>query len=455
MFVGREEELNILNKVLKSAKNQNILMYGRRRVGKTELISEVIKDKNAIYFEASEDIAANDIERLSLLIGEYYKLPLSFKDIREALVFLFEKGIQEDLVFVIDEYPYLRNTIIGLDSIIQNVIDEYRHKSKLKLILCGSFVDVMKNILEYENPLYGRFETIVDLKQMDYYDASKFYINYSPEDKIALYSVFGGIPFYNFLIDEEQSVEENIINLLLSSSSVLFKEVENYLKLEVAKIASANAVFDVVATGSSKFSDILNRSHLPSSAALSDVLSKLNSMEIIKKEAPINDLNNRKKTKYYIDDNLTLFYYSFIYRYRSQLAVMDKRAFYKRYVEKELYTSYIPKVFESICKQFLIRKNKRDDLFTLIGKYYYDDPKTKTNGEFDVVTEDEKGYVFYECKYIDKKIDDKMIENEIKQVVNTGLNCYKYGFFSKSGYALKTVSDNLILYTLEDLFKPL
>ena len=116
---------------------------------------------------------------------------------------------------------------------------------------------------------------------------------------------------------------------------------------------------------------------------------------------------------------------------------------------------FVPKQFENICKEYLIKENiagKLNTPFYKIGTYYYDDPKNKTNGEFDVVTLDSNGYIFYECKYKDKAINNQTIYKEIQQVKSTGLNCYKYGFFSKSGYVEKS-DDNIIQYTLDDLYK--
>lgn len=455
MFIGRKKELAILNEAFASDRQENILTYGRRRVGKTELIKEAIKGKKAIYYEAKEISAEKTIDDLSLLISEILDLPrFKFDDIESLLDLVFKMAIDETIILVIDEYTNMQDSIKGLDSIIKSLIDRYTNNSKLKLILCGSYVDIMKKILDYGKPLYGRFRYIIDLKQMDYYESSKFYDDKSNEDKIALYSIFGGIPFYNNLIDSTLSVKDNIIKLILDSNSVLYNEVDIYLKGELSKLDNANAVFDAIVAGKSRFTEILDKSDIKSSPIVSDILSKLIRMELIKKEAPINDLNNKKKTHYYIDDNFVMFYYRFIYRYKSQLVVMDKEKFYEKYIEKDLYSTYIPKVFESICRQYLIRKNLSNELsepFNIIGKYYYDDPKTKTNGEFDIVTEDDNGYIFYECKYTDKKIDQTIIEKEIEQVKKTGLMCYKYGFFSKTGYDDIDLK-NAILYTLKDIF---
>ena len=130
-----------------------------------------------------------------------------------------------------------------------------------------------------------------------------------------------------------------------------------------------------------------------------------------------------------------------------------------KFYECDFEENYVPKAFEEICKQFLIRKNrlgKLEDDFEKIGKYYYDDSVNHKNGEFDVVTQNDNSYVFYEAKFKSEKLDKNLIWKEIEQVNNTGLFCNKYGFFSKSGYKEieEEYKQNLILYSLEDLFSP-
>ncbi len=134
---------------------------------------------------------------------------------------------------------------------------------------------------------------------------------------------------------------------------------------------------------------------------------------------------------------------------------MNENAFFEYFIQEDFYKTHVPHVFESVCQQYLVRQNKENKLsipFFEIGKYYYDDPVHKKNGEFDIVTLDPNGYIFYDCKYRNEKVTDKMINQEINQVQQTGLNCYKYGFFSKSGFDVKK-NDKLILINLETLFK--
>lgn len=456
-FIGRKEELKKLNKVISSEEMSFALIYGRRRVGKSELVNQAIaksKVKN-LYYECKQVAQESNVNGLSEIVSETLGLPkLGFTDIESLLNYIFEFSTKEKMVLVLDEYPYLRESVKGMDSILQAVIDKYCKTSKLTLIILGSYVEVMHSLLEHENPLYGRVDLTINLKQMDYYESSFFYPNYSAEDKVRIYSVFGGIPYYNRLIDDSKSVKENILSLIASPGARLENEVPMYLNAELSKIVNANEVFEALARGFSKYSDILSQSHVSSGPTLVDVLDKLISMEVVVKTAPINDSANKKKIGYYICDNLSLFYYRYIFRYSSQMNIMDSDVFYKKYIEKDFEEYFVPHVFENICRQYLVRKNKAGEIEPVIeniGKYYYDNPTERTNGEFDIVTEDERGYVFYEVKFRKKPVSDEMINEEIKQVKATGLDCYKYAFFSRSGFNCEK-RENVALIAIEEIF---
>lgn len=458
MFYGREKQKKTLLNMFEKEEQMISLIYGRRRVGKSELIKQSLKetDVQSIYYECKQTTERNNVESLSDLVSEAFGYPkLSFADIEDLLNFIFKKAEEKSLILVLDEYPYLRENVKGLDSIIQSLVDKYKDTSHIKFILCGSYVDTMKELLTKQNPLFGRIDLIIDLKPMDYHESALFYKEFSDEDKVRLYSVFGGIPYYNRLIDSSKSVRENIIELIASSGARLENEVAMYLNSEISKITNANEVFEALAKGFSRYKDILDQSNVSSGPTLVDVLDKLMKMDVVKKEVPINDETNKKKAGYYISDNLSLFYYKYIFRNISRMSIMDSENFYDKYIEEDFETKYVPKRFEDICKQYLIRQNKAgamDEIFEKIGKYYYDDPVNKKNGEFDIVTLDDKGYIFYEAKFRKNPISEQMINEEIEQVNNTGLNCYKYGFISRSGFECEQVN-NRILITLEDLYK--
>ena len=458
MFYGRENERKKLHRMFLSDGQMISLIYGRRRIGKSELIKQALKetDIKSIYYECKQTTERNNVDSLAELIAEIFDFPKpAFENIEALLQFLFKMSEKEPMILVLDEYPYLRENAKGLDSILQSLIDHYKDTSNMKFIVCGSYVDTMKALLEKQNPLYGRIDLTLNLKPMDYYESALFYPEFTEEDKVRLFSVFGGIPYYNRLIDGQKSVRENIIELIASPGARLENEVSMYLNSEISKITNANEVFEALAKGFSRYKDILDQSNVSSGPALVDILDKLMRMDVVSKEAPINDENNKKKSGYFISDNLSLFYYKYIFRNMSRMNIMDSDVFYDRYIAEDFETKYVPKSFERICKQYLIRKNRKglmDEVFEKIGKYYYDDPIEKKNGEFDIVTLDDRGYIFYEAKFRKEPVTENVVRNEIRQVEQTGLESYKYGFFSKSGFACEE-EENRILIELKELYK--
>ena len=456
-FIGRKDFLNKLKKQVDTDEMSFSLIYGRRRVGKSELVKETLRCANekSIYFECKQVAEESNVASLSAIVSEVMELPkLGYTDIESLLDYIFKLAVNEKLILVLDEYPYLRESVKGLDSILQSLVDRYRESSKLKVIILGSYVEIMRSLLEHSNPLYGRVDLTIDLKQMDYYESALFYPEFSPEDKVRIYSVFGGIPYYNRLIDDKKSVRDNMIDLIASSGARLENEVSMYLSAEISKIINANEVFEALARGYSRYSDILSQSHVSSGPTLIDVLDKLIKMEVVVKTAPINDPNNKRKVGYQIADNLSLFYYRYIFKYLSQMKIMDSSVFFSKYIEKDFEENYVPHQFEEICKQYLIRENKAGNInpvFEKIGKYYYDNPKEHTNGEFDIVTEDELGFAFYEVKFRKASVSKSMVEDEIAQVDATGLKCYKYVFFSRSGYE-EMEFDNVVKIDIKALF---
>ncbi|WP_329740149.1 ATP-binding protein [Enorma massiliensis] len=458
-FIGRTKEQEKLLAQLSSPIQNAALLYGRRRVGKSELILHTMRqasDARTIYYECRQTTTENNTKNLSEVIAEAFDMPpLAFSDIEAALRFVFDRATGEKIVLAIDEYPYLRDVVKGMDSILQVLLDEYRDRSHLSLILCGSYVEVMKSLLERDNPLYGRIDLKINLQPMDYYESAQFYPERSCEDKVRLFSVFGGIPYYNRLIDKNASVRENLIHLILEPDARLEDEVPSYLLSEISKIGNAHEIFSALADGHARYRDILSQSHVSSGATLVNVLNRLIGMQLVQRRSPINDPNNKKRTSYVICDGLSKFYYRYVFRYLSQRSVLDPEVYYDRYVNDDFETQFVPRAFEEVCRQYLVRQNRMGNSeppFDLIGTYSYDDPVTRTNGEFDVVTKDPLGYSFYEAKFRTTPITQRMIEDEIEQVQRTGLTCHRYGFFSRSGFEAQA-DERTALIGLEELYR--
>ena len=271
-----------------------------------------------------------------------------------------------------------------------------------------------------------------------------------------MYSVFGGLPYFNSLINPELSADENIVNLIIKKDSILEHEITEMVLSETNKISLLNDLINIIGSGTTKYSDIVSKLNQYSGSRPDYLLNKLIDMNIISKVTPINDKNNSKKMFYRFDDNLIHFYYKYIFNNPYSINRTDATFFYDKFVKEDFERQYIPKKFENISQEFLLRCNfegKLENIIMEIGTYLYDDSKLKINREFDVVTKDKLGYISYECKYTNKPISMKIIEEEIKQTQDLNIKFYKLGFISKTGFINDVDKDKYVCFELNDFYK--
>lgn len=459
MFIGREEELKEIRDSLETPRFEATLIYGRRRVGKTELIRESLlnTDKKILHYECKQVTPKQNLILLSKVIVDSFNLDLKdyvFENYDELFDFVFKKSTESEFVMVIDEFSFLLNSKEAVDSSLAVAIDKYKSQSHMKLIISGSYVKILKEMISVGNHLYGRFTHIISLSPMDYYTSSKFYPDYSNEDKVKMYAVFGGMPYFNSLIDSNLSAIENILNLIVRKNSILETEIENVVTKETNKIAEMNILITLISSGCTKYSDMVSRLS-KDGMRIDYYLDKLIEMELIEKLVPINDAKNKKKTFYVFKDNLIKFYYRYIYANLNMRNVMNPDTFYNLTIKKDFEENYIPKVFESIAREYLVLANKQGKIQPVIfdiGTFSFDDAKNKRNVQLDVVTKDENGYISYECKYTNEPIGRKVIEEEKAQTIDLGMNIYKLGFVSKRGFKPDVDRNLFNCITLDDMY---
>ena len=304
MFIGRERELASLNQLYTSERFEFVVIYGRRRVGKTALINRFIKEKNAIYFMGVESNAKQNLENFSRNILEYgagIQAETAFLSFQAALEYVFRLSEKERLIFAIDEYPYVARASKSLASTLQLLIDKYKDTSKLMLILCGSSMSYMEDqVLAYKAPLYGRRTAQMKIQPFDFADTCRYFRDFSEEDQALIYGIVGGTPQYLLQINDRLSVEENIKNTFLNPISSMFEEPENLLKQEVREPALYNAIITAIATGASRMGEISTKVGEDTSVC-STYLKNLISLGLIRKETPYGEKSSRKSI-YSIDD---------------------------------------------------------------------------------------------------------------------------------------------------------
>lgn len=458
MFIGRTSELKEIKDGLKTNRFESFLIYGRRRVGKTELITESIKNEKRfiVSYECIKGSLAINLNLFTEKIRNIFNEPyVNFSNFIELFDYLFSKSLETDMILLIDEFSFLLDEDFSIESNLAVIIDKYKNKTNLKLFISGSYVTLMQKMVEYQSHSYGRYTHIMLIRPFDYYDSSLFYQEYSNEEKVMMYAVFGGVPFFNSLIDINKSALENIFDLVIKRDSILEHEINEMILVETNKIANMNSLISLIARGVNKYKDIDNNLSAMGISKPDYLLKKLIEMNIIKKTFPINDENNKKKITYVFNDNLLNFYYKYIFFSPYQEFRNNPVFFYDNFVKADFESSYLPKIFENISSEYLFRMNinyKIKPIILKIGKYFYDDAKNKVNREFDVVTLDENGYISYECKYTNSKINLNVIKEEEKQIKDLEISFYKLGFISKNGFESNIDKEKYKLITLDEIY---
>lgn len=438
MFIGRERELQTLNKLYASNKFEFAVIYGRRRVGKTALINQFIESKNAIYFMGVESNAKQNLENFSKSIIEYntgIEAETSFLSFQAALEYVFKLSEKERLILAIDEYPYVARSSKSLASTLQLLIDKYKDNSKLMLILCGSSMSYMEDhVLAYKAPLYGRRTAQMKILPFEFDETCRYFKNFSNEDKALIYGIVGGTPQYLLQMNDNLSVEDNIKNTYLNPTSALFEEPENLLKQEVREPALYNAIITAIATGASRMSEISNKVGEDTNVC-STYVKNLVSLGIIQKETPYGEKASRKSV-YSIEDNMFRFWYRFVPENNSIIARGAADLAYKR-IEPFL-SDYMGKVFEEICKQYLwklLLAGKCPVEFSSLGRWWGNDPIEKSQAEIDILAEQDKNTaLFGECKWTNEKVDLGVLETLVKRSELFSYKKVHFYLFAKSGF---------------------
>lgn len=438
MFIGREKELKALNNLYTSDKFEFAVIYGRRRVGKTALINELIGDKKSIYFMGVESNAKQNLENFSKSIIEYNSgivVDTSFQSFQAALEYVFELSKNERIILVIDEYPYVARSSKSLASTLQMLIDKYKDTSKMMLILCGSSMSYMEdNVLAYKAPLYGRRTAQMKILPFDFEETCRYFKNLSAEDKALIYGIVGGTPQYLLQMNDKLSVEDNIKNTYLNPVSFLFEEPTNLLKQEVREPAIYTAIITAIATGASRMSEISTKVGEDTNVCTSYIKNLMN-LGIVQKETPYGEKNSRK-TIYYIEDNMFRFWYRFVLDNNSIIMRGAADRVYKR-IEPYL-SNYMGKVFEDICTQYLwklLLDGKCPVEFSSLGRWWGNDPVEKKQTEIDIMGEQDKDTaLFGECKWTNEKVDLGVLETLVKRSKLFSYTNVHYYLFSKSGF---------------------
>ncbi len=462
-FIGRKSELEFLEKSYEKKGPQILVIYGRRRSGKTELIKQFIEQKEAIYFLADQRGVVKNIERFIKDIEHFFGLdPLKIDSFEEAFRVVVKNVNRKRLIIAIDEFSYLIEKDPSLKSVFQFIIDEILRETNIFLILCGSSISMMeKGVLSYKSPLYGRRTGQIKLMPLPFMQVREFFPKYSIEQVIELYSVLGGIPAYLNLFDPEMDLSSNIRETFFIKEHLFYQEPEIILKEELREPKVYFNLLDAMARGKTKLTDIANTAGI-NVKDVSPYIGSLIELDLVEKTQLVTEQKARsKKTLYGLKDNFFRFWFRFILENKEKIE-RGRTAEVSQEIQRD-FSGYVGKTFEKICVDFLWKHPSFS--FTTVGNWWGGMRDTETGErktiEIDIVAlnRNTKEILFGECKWQNKKIDVNTYKQllEHKEYVNWNNEKRKEYFvlFSKSGFtdAMKRIAqrDNVMLYDLTDI----
>ena len=457
-FVDREQEMETLQSEYERDGSALVVLYGRRRVGKTTLISEFIKDKNALFFLASEESEAQNRSLLKEKVAEFIDSDLLRSAEVKSWDVLFQSimdtPFESKPVIVLDEFQYLGKANPAFPSIFQRIWEEILKDKPVMVILCGSLISMMESqTLAYGSPLYGRRTAQIRLKQIPFAHYHEFFPGKSRRELIEMYAVTGGVPKYIELFSESRDIYGAIRKCVLNRSGYLYDEPHFLLQQEVTEVGSYFSIMRAIAAGNSKLSAISAVLEIKATS-LTKYLKTLIDLDILEREVPITEENpeRSKKGLYKIKDNYLRFWFAFVYPNMSFIEsghseiVMNK-------IKKSLVRNHIAFVYEDVCKERMWELNAEDAWpfnFTKLGRYW--DART----EIDIAALDPEGknLILGECKYWQEPVDvDVLRDLEAKTDAVAWERSNRkvwYVLFSVSGFtdeltALATAREDVLL----------
>ena len=441
-FIDREQEMETLVEEYNREGSSLVIMYGRRRVGKTTLISEFIKGKNALFFLASQESEAQNRNLFKEKAAEFINSDLlrnaTVSDWDTIFKAIIETKFETKPIIVIDEFQYIGKSNSAFPSIMQRIWDGLLKDKSVMLILCGSLITMMKEqTLEYSSPLYGRRTAQIKLKQIPFSYYENFFPNKESKELIEMYSVTGGVPKYIESLREEKDIYSAIKKYVLNPSSYLYDEPHFLLQQEVTEIGSYFSLIKTIAAGNSKLSAIATALELPQTR-LTKYLKTLIDLDILEREVPITEENPDKSKKglYRIKDNFIKFWFAFIYPNLSFLESGNTEIVMKK-IEKGFVSGQVSFVYEDVCRQKMWKMNA-DEVwpftFSKIGRYW------DNNTEIDIAAldPDGKNLILGECKYWKEPVGINIfadLEEKAKKVAwNKNNRKTWYILFSTGGF---------------------
>lgn len=436
-FINRAKELAALNEKWETGISQLFIIYGKRRVGKTELVKQFLKDKPSIYFLADKRNHVDQLKELGRVVGNYFDdsilIKNGFQNWLEFFEYISSKG-NKSLAIAIDEYPYLVETDDAISSVFQKGWDQYLKNSKVFFVLLGSSIAMMESeTLIHESPLFGRRTGQILVDPMTFANSWKFFPKKNFDEFMSVYSITDGMPSYLLQIDGEKEIKENIEKKIFSHTEFLYNEVEFMLREELREPKNYLAILKAISWGKRKFGEIVNDTGLKKNV-ITKYLSILEKLRLVEKEVPATEKNIGKSRKglYKISDNFFRFWFQYVFPFKSDLEIGR----YSHVLDQfdKLFNTLEAVVYERVCQELIFDFESKLFAFERVGKWW------EKEKEIDVValSEKENRIVFGECKWSSKPVGTNVFRElrEKAKYVQWGRGKREEYFilFSKSGF---------------------
>lgn len=453
-FVNREDELSRLRGCYESDDAEMVVIFGRRRLGKTQLVQHSLSDRDdAVVYQATETTSQIQLDEFVDVTSETFPGITQIKQDWETL--LGYLGDQNGIV-VLDEFPYLIDADESLPSVIQRLWDQRFQNTSGTLILIGSSISMMEEATLLGNsPLYGRFTEKLDLRPLDFTAAQEFVPdNASTEERIFTWGIFGGVPYYLDSVGLGRELGTALTKEVLSQKGYLHNEPEYVLRTELTNPNRYFAILTAIAAGKTTSNEIAQAVGIDGKQ-ISTYTQKLERLRLIEREVPITEEKAKsRRGRYRILDSLFRFWYRFVYGKEDRYERLGEDA-YEAVIEPEL-PDFVSQEFEKLCQNAL-PKLYPEEMFLDIGRWWYKEH------EVDVVGFTTGGtMVVGECKFTNKPLDYSALASledhaaEIRWTPDTSNSNKKYALFTRSG-ATQSVReavskrDDLQLFDLRDI----
>ncbi|MDR1205331.1 MAG: ATP-binding protein [Peptococcaceae bacterium] len=451
-FVNRAEDLAFLQSEYEKPGASLVIVYGRRRVGKTSLLAEFGKDKRMLYFLATEESEAVNRAQFKDQAAQFTGDALLKDAIIERWPVIFDTLTRyesaQKILIVMDEFQYIGKSNRAFPSIIQKIWDSSLKNRNIMLVLCGSLVSLMEaQTLSYDSPLYGRRTGQIKLKPIPFSHYHEFYPEKNLKELVAYYSVTGGVPKYIELFRDEGDIYAAIERHVLSARSFLYEEPVFLLQREVTEIGSYFSLIRAIAAGNQKMGTIASVMGVKQTG-LTRYLRTLIDLDILERQTPVTEENPEKSKKglYRIKDHFIDFWFKFVYPERSAIETGHAEQAARR-IRNELISRHTAYVYEEVCRQRFWQFAEEKGFsgrFNKVGRWW------DNRQEIDIVALDSLGedIFFGECKHSNEPMDTNVFYalNEKKKAAPWKRDARRehFVFFSISGYTsqMKELAEN-------------